>query len=71
MKLTFWIATQESDSPCYNIISKTRKECLAKMQEYTEFEWDGPYKSTIVYADAFDLFAWATSEGGGRRIYSE
>ena len=70
-KLTYWIATQESDSPCYNIVSKTKKECLAKMKDFDAFVWEGPFKSTIVYADAFDLFAWVTSEAGGRRQYKE
>lgn len=70
-KLTFWIATQDSDGSCYNIVSKTKKECIAKMEANPDTVWEGPFKSTIVYADAFDLFDWATGEAGGRRQYKE
>jgi hypothetical protein len=69
MKLHFWVATQDDDGECYNIVAKTKKDCLAQMAARTECEWEGPTKSVIEYANAFDLFDWVTGEAGGRRAY--
>ena len=74
-KLVVWIARQDDDSSCYNIVAKTRKECLelvaknvaqwsSKLNSAPEYE--APIKREIHYQDAFDLWQQATSEGGGR-----
>lgn len=67
MKLTVWIARQNDDSDCYNIVAKTKKDALRQIAERTEFEWEPPYKLEIVYKDAFDLYEWLTSEAGAGR----
>ena len=67
--LTFWIAEQGEDSACYNIIAKTKKDCLAQMAERPDVKYQAPVKVVFQYSDAFDLFHWATSEGGGRHTH--
>lgn len=67
-KLTYWIAEQDEDSPCYSIISKTKKGCLEQMALRPDVRYEAPRKVEIVYADAFDLFDQATNEGGGRHM---
>jgi hypothetical protein len=64
--LTYWYSACNDDGDCYSIITKTKKEAVAQRQERGEDRFDAPVKKTITYKDAFDLFAWVTSEGGGR-----
>jgi hypothetical protein len=75
-KLVVWIAVQEGDHACYNLLAKTKKACLELIAQ-NDRDWighnpsgktryDAPKKREIVYKDAFDLFYQATSEGGGR-----
>ena len=73
-KLVVWIARQDADSSCYNIVAKTRKECLELVAKNVS-QWsnpseapvyEAPIKREIVYQDSFDLWQQATSEGGGR-----
>jgi len=78
-KLTFWIAEQHDDADCYNLVARTRKDLIAKVREYTgkdqyptnahQGRYDAPKKVVIEYKDAFDLFDWVTSEGGGRHSH--
>lgn len=66
-KLTFWVARQHDDHPCYNIIGKTRKAVLEEVANHHHPDlYDAPEKVEIHYRDAFDLYAQATGEGGGR-----
>ena len=66
-KLTVWIATQNEDSQCYNIIGKTKKSVLEKIAGLASRDsYETPKKVEIFYNDAFDLFEYVTSEGGGR-----
>jgi hypothetical protein len=65
-KLTFWIAEQHEDSDCYNLVARTRKALLVMMSERPHVRYDAPKKVVVEYKDAFDLFDWVTSEGGGR-----
>ena len=74
-KLVVWIARQNDDSSCYNIVAKTRKaglELVAKnVAQWSSVlnsppEYEAPIKREIHYQDAFDLWQQATSEGGGR-----
>ena len=64
--LTYWYCASIRDSDVYSIIAKTKKEASAKREEYGVNEYEPPVKKTLDYKDAFDLFDWATSEGGGR-----
>ena len=68
MKLTVWIAEQNSDSACYNIVGKTKKEVLHKVAVHGG-KFEAPVKVVINYKDAFDLFERLTDEDGGRHIY--
>lgn len=68
-KLVVWIMVQEDDSPCYNIIAKTKKDALRQASERTHCTWSEPKRMEIQYRDAFDLFELATSENGGRSEY--
>lgn len=69
MKLTVWIAAQEGDATCYNIVARTKKDALAQMAQRSDTAWSAPIKRVIEYRDAFDLFEYLTSEGGGRHEY--
>jgi hypothetical protein len=67
--LTYWYCKCLGDSDSYSIIAKTKKAALAKLERggpnWTE-DFAPPEKRVIQYRDAFDLFYWCTSEGGGR-----
>ena len=71
-KLVVWIAVQEGDSACYNLVAKTKKACLELIAANDrdnpsgESYYEAPKKREIVYKDAFDLFYQVTDEGGGR-----
>jgi hypothetical protein len=64
-KLTVWIATQNDDAQCYNVIGKTKKSVLEQIAGLAN-RYEAPKKVEIFYNDAFDLFEYVTSEGGGR-----
>jgi len=66
-KLIYWVARHEHDSQCYSIIAKTKKGVKEQLENIWNPEAYGPIeKRMIEYQDAFDLFDWVTSEGGGR-----
>ena len=70
MKLTVWIAEQNHDSQCYNVVARTKKECLEKIAtQYKPQDFDAPQKVVIEFKDSFDLFEYITSEAGGRHTY--
>lgn len=64
--LTYWYAQCLDDSECYSIIAKTKKEANAKRAADAAGRYAPVVKRTLEYKDAFDLFYWSTSEGGGR-----
>jgi hypothetical protein len=67
-KLVYWRIAIKNDSDCYDIIAKTKKEALLKLDQYpdkTQYE-DYITKNQLLYKDAFDLFEYSTSEAGGR-----
>lgn len=64
--LTYWYCECKDDSDVYSIVEKTKKDAAAKRSAYGESRFEPPVKKTIQYRDAFDLFSWCTSEGGGR-----
>jgi hypothetical protein len=64
--LTYWYCECKDDADAYSIITKTKKEALAQREERGTDRFEAPIKKTLFYKDAFDLFNWATGEGGGR-----
>jgi hypothetical protein len=64
-KLVYWVAVRTDDSPCYSIIGKTKKEVVERVKD-SFGEYEPVVKRELYYKDAFDLFDWATGEGGGR-----
>lgn len=67
MKLKFWMAAQEEDRDCYNIIGRTKKEVIEEVRSSDRYKT--LYHLEIEYKDAFELFEKATNEGGGRNVY--
>jgi hypothetical protein len=67
-QLTYWYCQCLDDADAYSIVTKTKKEAIARLAERGDGAdcYAPPEKRTIDYRDAFDLFYWATSEGGGR-----
>lgn len=73
-KLTYWVAQRTDDAECYSLIGKTKKAVQQQLDQIEQEQKDSPWKAhfgpiekkTIHYRDAFDLFDWCTSEGGGR-----
>lgn len=68
-KLTFWIAEQHDDADCYNLVARTRKALLEMVSDRPDIKYDAPKKIEVFYKDAFDLFDYLTSEGGGRHSH--
>ena len=68
MKLKYWYAECLDDARCYSIIAKTKKGAKAQIEsESLHAGRFGPiHQREIEFTDSFDLFKWATSEGGGR-----
>lgn len=66
--LTYWYCECKGDSDVYSIIAKTKKEAISKRDATGSLAdaYGIPQKRSIYYKDAFDLFDWVTSEGGGR-----
>jgi hypothetical protein len=64
--LTYWYAECLDDADAYSIIAKTKKEAAAQRLERGAERFAQPVKKVLQYRDAFDLFYWSTSEGGGR-----
>lgn len=64
--LTYWYCERTSDSDVYSIVAKTKRDAQAMRAAQGAGDYEPPVKKTLAYADAFDLFAWATGEGGGR-----
>ena len=64
-KLYYWIANHKSDSGCYSAIGRTKKDCVAWMNEFGGPNgYEPPVRKVIYYNDAFSLFAIASGEGG-------
>ncbi len=63
-KLTYWCAPILSDHHCYNIRTRTKKEALAKIEEYSHQDYGKPQKVVIDYDNALDLLQQVTGEGG-------
>lgn len=66
-KLTYWLAQQHTDHPCYDIVARTKREALELIAK-SGCEYDPPVKRELHYKDGFDLFDMLTGEGGSRRL---
>ena len=64
--LVYWYAECTTDSEVYSIIGKTKKSVTAQLAERGESGFGPIERKVLQYRDAFDLFDWTTSEGGGR-----
>jgi hypothetical protein len=64
--LTYWYAACLDDSDAYSIISRTKKDAKEQLELRGADRFGPIEKKTIQYKDAFDLFSWVSSEGGGR-----
>jgi hypothetical protein len=64
--LTWWYAECLDDADAYSIVAKTKKDAVAQRNERGADRFAEPVRKTFVYKDAFDLFEYATGEGGGR-----
>ena len=68
MKLTYWHIQHQSDSDCYSIRTRTKREALAFAEEHwnkSDFDPKSVHKVTVEYDSAFDLMDQCLSEGGG------
>jgi hypothetical protein len=54
------------DADAYSIVAKTKKEVKAQLADRNDSRYGPIERKVLQYRDAFDLFDWATSEGGGR-----
>jgi hypothetical protein len=66
MRLQLWIATQENDSECYNLVSTTKKNLIEQMNEHNPLDYKAVAKVEIRAASSFEFFELVTGEGGGR-----
>jgi hypothetical protein len=64
--LVYWYAECTDDSDVYSIIGKTKKEVKAQLAERGERGFGPIERKVFQYRDAYDMFSWTTSEGGGR-----
>ena len=60
--LVIWSAELIGDSFIYNIIAKTKQECLQKVYADPWNLYKPPVKKVIEYRDAFDLYDLATGD---------
>ena len=65
-KLSYWYAECLDDAECYSVVAKTKKEAKAMIAERGFHRYGELVRKEFVYKNAFDLFEYATSEGGGR-----
>lgn len=66
MKLSYWVAPCLGDHMCYSIRAKTKKECVALVQETGSPESFGkPKRVEVEYDNALDLITLSLGEGGG------
>ncbi len=65
MKLTYWYCEHLTDSNCYSVRTKTRREALAiTAKYYAPGDVAAPVKVTIEYDNALDLLTQCVGEGG-------
>ena len=65
-KLVYWYAQCLDDADAYSIVARTKKDAKAQMIERGADRFGELERKEFEYKNAFDLFEYATSEGGGR-----
>lgn len=62
-----WIATQETDCACYNLLSRTKKELQERLRAIeTANVYREAWQIDVDTSDAFELARHLTGEDGGR-----
>jgi hypothetical protein len=64
-KLTYYYAERLDDSDCYSVVSETLRGARAQVAASGHAEYGPIEKKVLTYRNAFDLFTWIASEGGG------
>ncbi len=73
--MKIWLAEQDTDAECYNVIAKTKKDLLEQLGENTPnpgdyYEGYRAYKEIfqikVNVSDLFELLDRALGEGGGK-----
>ena len=62
MTLTYWICMHRTDSNCYSIRAKTKREAARLRDEDGAEKYDPPKKVTVEYSGAFDLMFQCSEE---------
>jgi len=69
MKLIYWVSIQETDSQCYNIRRRTKREVQAELDDRCHFapesiaDYSKPIKVEMEYIDRHDLVFQCLGEG--------
>ena len=67
-----WLAIQETDSQCYNLLHKTKKDLLKDLETDSNYRWqefEDVFQLDIDTSDIFKLICYLTDENGGRHQY--
>jgi hypothetical protein len=68
--MKIWIAEQNQDAMCYNLISQTKKDLIKELKHNHETNYGYPcdraYQMDIDTSNLFKLIEHLTSEDGGR-----
>ena len=75
--MIIWLATQEHDNPCYNVMKKSKSEIIDFLQQYYDrdpdfykrYPYNNVYKLEINYSNVFDLLDGLLGEDGGKDQY--
>ncbi len=67
-KLRVFIAEQQDDAACYNIMARTKKEMVSMMRTQGHVTFTRAALVELKYDSAFDLADMMTNEGGGKGI---
>ena len=71
MRLTYWIAEHQTDSHCYSIRCRTKRETKQQLSEIHNPEDFGPIrKVSVEYKDSFDLMDSCMNENKGYWEYN-
>ena len=65
-KLVYWYAQCLDDAEAYSIVARTKKDAKAQKIQRGADRFGELERKEFEYKNAFDLFEYATGEGGGR-----
>lgn len=66
--MIMWIAIQENDGDCYNLITKTKSELLKKLKQETS-HYSEAYQMDVDCSNIFALLENVLGEGGGKNEF--